>query len=191
MENKLKVGMVVRIVATREDIAEIIKSHVGWTDAMLNFLGSVGTITEEAPLGDFFRVKSYLWPAKFLVPVTTDKSNNRKTRTAYLKAERVLYRGDPVFKITGWENIITDDDLPREYIRRDGARFKIDCYGKLEVRDSSNHTRTLEVGSLVSPETFGDILASMREAGEKLAKINHEIERREAEWVRPERMYEI
>jgi len=111
-------------------------------------------------------------------------------KRACLKAEKIVHRGVPVYRITGWENVLTGDELPEQY-DPSGARFALDSCDQLKIGDGTGCTRTFPSGCIVKPTTFDELLATMKTAGARLTQINKDIKLLEATWVAPEAMYEI
>ncbi len=216
--DKIKVGDKVRIIATEWDRREL-SATVGFEDEMANCFGKVGIVAElwykpshqtdiVNVTGDKYE-KIWAWPMKFVEKVD---DMSKTTKNAFLTAEKVMERGIPMFRVTGFGNVLTENELPRVYVSG-YPRFYLEKMGHRKMADQIklatktelggsvrghssgmgdvNYFYTIRTGDLLGPADFGDFIAELKRCGERLALINREIREKEAEWVGPEKKYEI
>jgi hypothetical protein len=124
---------------------------------------------------------------------------------AILKARPVMVRGKERFLITGWENVMAPEDLPFEYVTR-FPRFatydetmllleteKQPITGFPSTDNWGDHRKFwIHKGvTVLTPEGFGNLLATMKKAGDRLMEINRDIKKRAEKWEGPEKEYVI
>lgn len=119
---------------------------------------------------------------------------NRQPNAARIWAEKIMIRGETKFRITRWRNILRAEDTPSKYANGCGPKFYVlddPRYVGLFEEGRSTLTWSIVKGSVYTPTEFGKILATMKDAGERLAKLNREIKALEKEWCEAEKEYVI
>lgn len=117
------------------------------------------------------------------------KLEGKNVKRAVLLAKKVMVRGEEKFEITGWRNVKELDDLPIKYATGIPRFYEREIGGLRLIIGSSSID--ISRGRTFTKKDFGTILDVMKEAGAILAEINRDIKKREAEWVGPEKEYQI
>ena len=116
---------------------------------------------------------------------------------AKIHYECVLLYGEKAVMITRFENMLEEQELPLEYVIAFGSREegkKIPPYFYASPRyppdeiflhapvDGDLSAYWITVGSRIPLEQYREILAWMRRAGNRLAKINRRLAAENADW---------
>lgn len=126
---------------------------------------------------------------------------------ARIKTDRVIRRGEKYRKITGFEGVLGEKDLPREYFAkigpaeiRGGMTFQyakrlffaldgldtiyFDPGVELPLCNSGCNCRSyrLRIGDEIREEVFQEIIVWFRRAGARLGKINMRLAKENAGW---------
>jgi len=108
-------------------------------------------------------------------PQTTTPQQSTNSHLAKIHAKKILVRGEPRFEITGFENIIDYEDLPREYVAAKPHFYMDELTLKIRgirlVQNCSKHSQ-------MSKESFEEMIQVMKECGTRLTKINAQIKER-------------
>jgi len=91
-------------------------------------------------------------------------------KKAIIKYEKVWYKGEPVFKILGWENVLTESELPKEYFKERPYFYYNEYFDLLEVR-AKHGGASLPHGIFMSINDWKQVIEIMKQAGERLHNI--------------------
>lgn len=94
---------------------------------------------------------------------------------AKLKFENVLVNGERRAKLVAFENILYDEDLPREYVEGDEPAFlrPNDSTDGFVVRLSNDPVWWgIRIGSIFTQIKLAHLISSMKQAGKRLTEIN-------------------
>jgi len=151
--------------------------------------------------------RTWAWRMWAVEKIDMSKKNRqtKETKAAYLKAEKVMVRGNERFRITGWDKVLEEKELPTKYMAG-FPRFVSYDSGRICLETENQPIRgfpcddrwegirkywiRMDVTTL-TPDGFGNLLITMKEAGERLMEINCDIKKREENWIEPEKEYMI
>lgn len=173
-----------------------------FVEDMKKYIGEVGTI-EEVTTNDYCLVRfadGGLW---YFADIVLQKADT-KPHTARILTEKVMVGDVKCRKITGFEGILTEEELPERYLAhgyRDGAlwfAFKRTAINHTQIFDGSKMVsgpytketdghllfypghkdlyfdKLLFVGDIIPETTFQNILIWLKRAGSRLAKIKRQ-----------------
>jgi len=99
-----------------------------------------------------------------------------------IKYEKIWYKGKPMIKILGWNNIKKTSELPKEYFEEEpyfycnsyiyhyNQLYHNNYFEEIEVRDKDGGTNFTS-GSLINIKDWKRIIKAMRKSGERLHEI--------------------
>lgn len=113
-------------------------------------------------------------------------SNMKQTKIVF---RNTLYKGDRSYKVIRWENVLSESELPREYVRYSveaTPRFYATAYkdgDELHVYEKDNNAYLrIEVGAVMDKQYRDRVLTTMKAAGKRLHEINQRIARDRECW---------
>lgn len=114
-----------------------------------------------------------------VTPAQRKENNSPKAtpKIAKIHAKKILVRGEPHFEITGFENILKQDELPYSYTRTKPSFFLYDNDEFLGTV-SREGSRIYKVREQLTEHEFQTLISTLKEAGERLTRIHHENKQR-------------
>jgi hypothetical protein len=121
----------------------------------------------------------------FPVTPTQENQNSPQTTTppinshlAKIHAKKILVRGEPYFEITGFDNILDHNGLPREYTSSTPRFLKVMNNVIVTPDYNSDHCFIFSLGNHYNEKDFNNLISTMKLAGARLTKINAQIKER-------------
>ena len=174
---KYKVGDKVRIKTWKEmekeftvnPEGEILFGGASFVHDMKKYCGKIMTIARIERSGDYSGYhmkedKKYWW--------WTDKMiKGLVTKRATFYCERVVKDGEERIKINGWENVLEDSELPKEYFRGYPFFYSHADSNWISIQAVWGNVFGIKKGDCLTPQQWNKLSLHLQQAGKRLSKI--------------------
>ena len=98
---------------------------------------------------------------------------------AVIHAKKILVAGKPKFEITGFDHVLTRDQVPSQYINSySGTYFILSSAGTIIC----SHGPDIVIGKKFDPEDFSNRIKFLKDCGTRLTKIRQAEAKLKPKW---------